>query len=71
MAKQFPSPFGGITRSITIPSYEAEVVLVAIIEEQTSIGHFHNFAVEVDNPGGIVIYGTTTLMECIKGHLDG
>lgn len=70
MAKQFPMPFGGIIHSVTVPSYDAERVLVAIIAEQETKGHFHNFAVEVDNPRGITIYGTTSLMSCIEETLS-
>ena len=63
----FPHPFGGITQAITIPvTSDAEEIIRRILEEQNK-GHYHNFAVEVDHPGGIVIYGSESLMLCIQG----
>lgn len=61
----FPRPFGGIRHIRTLTSLEAKQVLAALIEEQDT-GHFHNFAVEIDHPDGIRIYGTESLMTCIE-----
>lgn len=68
MAQQFPMPFGGIKHKVTLDSFEAGAVIQYIIDEQDG-GHYHNFAVQIDHPGGIVIYGSALLMECIQKFL--
>jgi hypothetical protein len=59
---KFPTPFGGIEYSVVVTSLEAIDILKFLVDEQDD-GHFHNFAVELDHPEGVAIWGSKMHLE--------
>lgn len=64
MQSTFPVPFAGIVSNRLVTVDEAVKVLPALVKER-EIGHYHNFAVDIDHPNGIRIFGSELLMDCL------